>query len=84
MHVICKTASILFRPQYVNYLFQFQVQQQMHEPQQDLNDTNHNDTEDDIDAALTDLQVSLEGSSVSSPGDITHVPELQGYLRFFK
>lgn len=41
--------------------------------------------EDDIDAALTDLQVSLEGSSISNgPSDITQVPELCDYLRFFK
>lgn len=41
--------------------------------------------EDDIDAALTDLQVSLEGSSISNgTSDITQVPELCDYLRFFK
>ncbi|XP_046740581.1 unc-112-related protein-like isoform X1 [Diprion similis] len=41
--------------------------------------------EDDIDAALTDLQVTLEGSSISnSPSDITQVPELCDYLRFLK
>lgn len=41
--------------------------------------------EDDIDAALTDLQVSLEGTNISNgPSDITQVPELCDYLRFFK
>lgn len=41
--------------------------------------------EDDIDAALTDLQVTLEGSSISNgPSDITQIPELSDYLRFFK
>ncbi|EFN80644.1 Unc-112-related protein, partial [Harpegnathos saltator] len=41
--------------------------------------------EDDIDAALTDLQVTLEGSSISNgPSDITQVPELCDELRFFK
>ncbi|KAF4527232.1 hypothetical protein B566_EDAN016105 [Ephemera danica] len=41
--------------------------------------------EDDIDAALTDLQVTLEGSSISrGHNDITHVPELSGYMRFLK
>ena len=39
---------------------------------------------DDIDAALTDLQVSLEGSSLQHNGDITHVPELQEYIKHFK
>lgn len=41
--------------------------------------------EDDIDAALTDLQVTLEGSSLgNSPSDITQIPELCDYLRFLK
>lgn len=39
---------------------------------------------DDIDAALSDLQESLEGSTLSSPGDITHIPELADYVKFFK
>ncbi|XP_026686893.1 unc-112-related protein-like, partial [Diaphorina citri] len=41
--------------------------------------------DDDIDAALTDLQVTLEGSHISlaSP-DIMHVPELYDYLRCLK
>ncbi len=52
--------------------------------QPDLNGTNNHNSEDDIDAALNDLQVSLEGNSISSPGDITHIPELQDYLKFFK
>lgn len=41
--------------------------------------------EDDIDAALTDLQVTLEGSYINSGhNDITQVPELYDYLRFLK
>lgn len=41
--------------------------------------------EDDIDAALTDLQVTLEGSHINSDNsDITQVPELYDYLRFLK
>ncbi|XP_075222707.1 unc-112-related protein-like isoform X2 [Lycorma delicatula] len=40
--------------------------------------------DDDIDAALTDLQVTLEGSHISSSNDITQVPELYDYLRFLK
>lgn len=39
---------------------------------------------DDIDAALSDLQESLEGSNLSSPGDITHIPELADYVKFLK
>lgn len=41
--------------------------------------------EDDIDAALTDLQVTLEGTTINNgPSDITQIPELCDYLRFFK
>lgn len=40
--------------------------------------------DDEIDAALTDLQVSLEGSHISGTNDITQVPELYDYLRFLK
>ncbi|KAK2190857.1 hypothetical protein NP493_66g04013 [Ridgeia piscesae] len=60
---------------------QLQVQQQMAVPQ---TDSSNNQGEDDVDAALNDLQVSLEGSSLSSPGDIMNIPELQDYLRFYK
>jgi len=62
---------------------QLQVQQQSQVPQPDVDGTG-NQSEDEIDAALTDLQVSLEGSSMSAAGDITRTPELHGYLRFFK
>ncbi|KAH9375437.1 hypothetical protein HPB48_013494 [Haemaphysalis longicornis] len=41
--------------------------------------------EDDIDTALTDLQVTLEGSAITSEtSNITQVPELHSYLRFLK
>ena len=41
--------------------------------------------EDDIDAALEDLQVTLEGSNINSGhSDITQIPELSDYLRFLK
>lgn len=41
--------------------------------------------EDDIDAALNNLQTTLEGSSISTfSNDITQVPELRDQLRFFK
>ena len=52
-------------------------------PHADQVDGNGN-ADDDIDAALTDLQVSLEGSSVSKGGDITRIPELADYLRYVK
>lgn len=62
---------------------QLQVSMQSQKPQQDVDGPS--DGHDDIDKALTNLQVSLEGQSVS-PGhtDITTVPELSGTLRFMK
>eukprot|EP00096_Caligus_rogercresseyi_P011514 TRINITY_DN4537_c0_g1_i1.p1 TRINITY_DN4537_c0_g1~~TRINITY_DN4537_c0_g1_i1.p1 ORF type:complete len:708 (+),score=204.27 TRINITY_DN4537_c0_g1_i1:309-2432(+) len=41
------------------------------------------DEDDDVDAALNDLQVSLEGSSRRN-GDLTSVPLLADYLRYLK
>lgn len=70
---------------------QFQIQLQSQLPQPDLDATgshnnlsNNHTEEDEIDAALKDLQESLEGSAVSSHGDITHIPELCDYIKFFK
>ncbi|OQR79840.1 unc-112-related protein-like [Tropilaelaps mercedesae] len=44
--------------------------------------------EDDIDAALDDLQISLEGSAINKDNtdarQITQVPQLASYLRFLK
>ncbi|XP_076312796.1 unc-112-related protein-like [Tachypleus tridentatus] len=56
---------------------QFQVSLQAKLPQPE-----YEKEEDDIDAALTDLQISLEGSAVNTKGkDITHVPELTDELQ---
>ncbi|BFZ07663.1 hypothetical protein BsWGS_10702 [Bradybaena similaris] len=66
---------------------QFQVQLQSGLPQPDLDTSvsTHNHSEDDeIDAALKDLQESLEGSVLTAHGDITHIPELADYVKFFK
>jgi kindlin 2 len=44
-----------------------------------------NGTYDDIDAALSELQITLEGNSNGKhAADITHIPELSDYLRFLK
>lgn len=60
---------------------QLQVNLQSQVPQPNFDSSK----DDDIDAALTDLQVTLEGSNISnSPNDITQVPELAGYLRFLR
>jgi len=61
---------------------QLQIQQQSTQPQPDFDGSNPAD--DEVDAALTDLQVTLEGSTLSGTNDITHTPELRDYLRFFK
>lgn len=67
---------------------QFQVQLQAGVPQMDTIDGSGSNPlpveTDEIGAALQDLQNSLEGSSISAHGDITHIPELADYVRFFK
>lgn len=63
--------------------YQMQVNLQADMPQQ--NTTEVDGGKDDIDQALTNLQASLEGSTIDSGHtDITTVPELQDYLRFLK
>lgn len=65
-----------------------QVTLQAGVPQPILNNSSSNNStvaEDDIDAALEDLQVTLEGSQINSGhNDITQIPELSDYLRFLK
>lgn len=44
-----------------------------------------NGADDDIDAALSELQITLEGPNGRSKGnDITAIPELTDYLKFLK
>lgn len=44
-----------------------------------------NAADDDIDAALSELQLTLDGPNGHSKGnDITHIPELTDYLRFLR
>ncbi|CAH0551005.1 unnamed protein product [Brassicogethes aeneus] len=65
---------------------QFQVNLQADRPQPDMDKTSSpSPAEDDIEAALTNLQTTLEGSSLNSTSnDITQVPELKDQLRFLK
>lgn len=64
---------------------QVQIQANIPQPSLDNSGLGNLGADDDIDAALSELQVTLEGSHVnSSPNDITAVPELYDYLRFFK
>lgn len=59
---------------------------QAHLPQPNLDTTDATSPgEDDIDAALSELQITLEGpTGISNSSDITQVPELSDYLRFLK
>ncbi|TRY72192.1 hypothetical protein TCAL_00238 [Tigriopus californicus] len=60
---------------------QLQVGLQANVPQPNEDEEN----EDDIDAALTDLQISLEGGSINSNGvDIMTVPSLNDTLRYLR
>ncbi|CAH1126483.1 unnamed protein product [Ceutorhynchus assimilis] len=68
---------------------QLQINLQASQPQQyrsiDSNGGTPSPLEDDIDAALNNLQSTLEGSSISAhSNDITSVPELKDQLRFLK
>lgn len=67
---------------------QLQINLQNDQPQPDSGiDTSSLDNggDDDIDAALSELQITLEGpQNGAKNGDITYIPELTDYLRFFK
>lgn len=45
---------------------------------------NDNGTDDDIDSALNELQITLEGPNSNGDGNITKIPELSDYLKFLK
>ncbi|RZC41784.1 unc-112-related protein-like, partial [Asbolus verrucosus] len=68
------------------FVDQLQVNLQTNQPQPNLDNGNvSSPVEDDIDAALTDLQTTLEGSSINAyANDITQVPELCDELKFLK
>ena len=63
-----------------NYFLQLQVVLQSNVPQPD----EMFEEDDDVDAALSELQVSLEGSVTNHNGDTTQIPKLADYLRYFK
>ncbi|CAG9813834.1 unnamed protein product [Phaedon cochleariae] len=66
---------------------QLQVKLEASRPQPMLenNGSTPSPIDDDIDAALNNLQTTLEGSSISTnSNDITQVPELKDQLRFLK
>ncbi|XP_060536179.1 unc-112-related protein-like [Cylas formicarius] len=66
---------------------QLQINLQATQPQQSFNTNGKSPSpiEDDIDAALNNLQTTLEGSNISThSNDITSVPELKDQLRFLR
>ena len=68
---------------------QLQVQMQSGQPQpnesmMDSSTLSNHLQNDDIDADLTTLEESLDSTVLSSAGDITSIPELSGYVRYFK
>ena len=67
---------------------QLQINLQNDHPQPDSGiDTSSLDNggDDDIDAALSELQITLEGpQNGTGNGDITYIPELTDYLRFLR
>nr|CAH7760202.1 unnamed protein product [Callosobruchus chinensis] len=64
---------------------QVKLQANQPQPQNETNGASPSPIEDDIDAALNNLQTTLEGSSINSySNDITQVPELRDQLRFLK
>lgn len=42
------------------------------------------DEADDIDAALSELEISLKGQATDAESNITNIPELKDYLKLFK
>lgn len=63
----------------INQLNEFQCYQDS-----GLDSTYNENGEDDIDSALNELQITLEGPNSSHDGNITKIPELSDYLRFLK
>uniref|UniRef100_A0A0K8TSF5 Putative mitogen inducible protein product n=1 Tax=Tabanus bromius TaxID=304241 RepID=A0A0K8TSF5_TABBR len=66
--------------------FQIARQSELQQPDSGIDTSSvENGTDDDIDAALSELQITLEGpNSQTQPGNITKIPELTDYLRFLK
>lgn len=67
---------------------QFQVnrQSELQQPDSGIDTSSpENGVDDDIDAALSELQITLEGPNAqNSAANITKIPELTDYLRFLK
>lgn len=66
--------------------FQVSLQNDVQQPDSGIDTSSlDNAADDDIDAALSELQITLDGPNGYSKGnDITHIPELTDYLRFLR
>lgn len=66
--------------------FQVSLQNEIQQPDSGIDTSSlDNGADDDIDAALSELQITLEGPNARSKGnDITSIPELTDYLKFLK
>lgn len=69
-----------------NLQLQVSLQNDIQQPDSGIDTSSlDNGVDDDIDAALSELQITLEGpNGRSKTNDITHIPELTDYLRFLK
>lgn len=78
--------KILFKKNCKYFQFQIGQQSELQQPDSGIDTSSlENGTDDDIDAALSELQITLEGPNAQSQvGNITKIPELTDYLRFFK
>lgn len=72
----------------IPFPFQLQVnlQNDIQQPDSGIDTSSlDNAADDDIDAALSELQLTLGGSNGhTKANDITHIPELTDYLRFLR
>lgn len=89
---VCSQISMsfcsIYVKQFIFFLAQLQVnlQNDIQQPDSGIDTSSlDNAADDDIDAALSELQLTLVGSNGhSKTSDITHIPELTDYLRFLK
>lgn len=71
---------------WLSFQLQVNLQNDIQQPDSGIDTSSlDNGADDDIDAALSELQLTLGGSNGhSKANDITHIPELTDYLRFLR
>ena len=82
-HIDCTEEEMLM---FASLQLQIGLQNEVQQPDSGIDTSSlENGADDDIDAALSELQITLEGPNGGrEPNDITHIPELTDYLRFLK